>query len=43
MLTVMDKDPDSPIFEAVERLPKCTFNRHYESDQLHHQVFELYF
>jgi hypothetical protein len=43
LLTAMDWDPDSPIFEALEMFPKCTFDRHYEKDQLNHQVFQLYF
>lgn len=43
LLTVMDWDPDSPLFEAVDSLPKCRFDRAFASDQLNHQVFELYF
>jgi hypothetical protein len=43
LLTVMDEDPDSPIFKAVDSLPKCRFDRAFGGDQLNHQVFEIYF
>lgn len=42
-LTVMDTNPDSPIFKAVEMFPKCRINRVFEREQLNHQVFNLYF
>ena len=37
------KDPESPLFEALEALPKCRFERAYRADQLNHQVFNIYF
>lgn len=43
LVTVMDRDPDSPIFDAVESFPECTLNRVFESDQLNHRVFQIYF
>lgn len=42
-LTVMSRDPDDPIFDIVERLPMCTFNRAFARDELNHKVFNLYF
>lgn len=42
-VTVIDEDPDSPIVDKVCLLPMCRFNRHYEKDNLNHDVFELYF
>ena len=42
-LTVIDKDPDSWIVEAVSKLPRCRFNRSYYADNLNHFVFILYY
>ena len=42
-VTVIDDDPDTPIVDNIASLPKCRFNRHYENDNLNHDVFELYF
>jgi hypothetical protein len=42
-VTVIDEDPDSPIVDKVAALPTCRFNRHFESDNLNHDVFILYF
>ena len=42
-VTVIDSDPDSEIRDKVSTLPRCTFNRHYKSDNLNHYVFTLYF
>ena len=41
-LTVIDRDPVSPLREAVVLLPYCSMNRIYESDGLHHYVFTIY-
>lgn len=43
VLTVIDKDPDSEIVKRVSKLPKCSFDRHFESDNLNHDVFTLYY
>lgn len=40
---VIDKNPDSLIVEAVSKLPKCRFQRHYEAENLNHDVFKLYY
>lgn len=42
-VTVIDKDPDSPIADKICLLPTCRFNRSYKKDNLNHYVFELYF
>lgn len=42
-VTVIDKNPDSKIVEAVSKLPKCSFNRYFASDNLNHTVFKLYY
>lgn len=42
-VTVIDKDPDSGIPEKVAMLPKCTHVRTYVSDNLHHDVFTLFY
>ncbi len=42
-LIVIDKDPDSLILDKVAMLPMCSFDRHYTSDNLNHDVFDLYY
>lgn len=43
LVTVIEKDPDSELIGKVASLPLCRYNRHYEKDNLHHDVFELYY
>lgn len=40
---LVDKNPDSRFVEMILDLPYCSFDRHYESDNLNHDVFTLYF
>lgn len=40
---VLDRKNPSPIARIVEQLPKCSFVRHYQADNLNHDVFQLYF
>lgn len=42
-LTVIDKNPDSEIVDKVSKLPMCTFDRHFTSNNLNHDIFNLYF
>jgi hypothetical protein len=42
-LTVIDKDPDSPIPDKVAKLPLCTFDRQFKADNMNHDVFRIYF
>lgn len=39
--TVIDRDPESTIREAVAKLPRCSFTRVYVSDNLYHYVFRI--
>ena len=43
MLKVIDEDPDSPIVDKIAALPSCAYDRQYTSDNLHHDVFVIYF
>jgi len=42
-VTVIDRDPDSPIPDLVGALPMCTFNRFYTADELNHDVYTIFF
>lgn len=42
-VTVIDKDPDSIIPDNVSGLPLCSFDRHFKSDNLNHDVYTLYY
>ena len=37
------KDPDSDIPKKISRLPKCSYDRHYTSDNLNHDAFTIYY
>ena len=39
---LIDKNPDSKFVDKILDLPYCSFDRHYESDNLNHDVFTLY-
>lgn len=42
-LTVIYRNPDSDIPKKVARLPMCSHERHYLADNLHHDIFNIYF
>lgn len=42
-ITVIDEDPDSDITTKVSKLPTCRFNRHFESDNLNHDTFTIFY
>lgn len=43
-VTVIDKSPDSEILDKLkERFTLISFDRHYISDNLNHDVFTLYY
>lgn len=42
-ITVIDEDPDSDIPDKLQDLKYCSFDRHFISDNLNHDVFTLYF
>lgn len=40
---VISRMPDHPVIKELLKLPYCTHNRHYVSDNLNHDVFTLYY
>jgi hypothetical protein len=42
-VTVIDPDPDSPIPETVAKLPMSTYVRHYTTENLNHDIYDVYF
>ena len=40
-LTIIDRNPDSELFDAVASLPFCQLQRTYTADYLNHTVFQL--
>lgn len=40
-VTVITEDPDAPIIGKMSRLPRCSHDRHFVTDNLHHNVFTL--
>lgn len=41
--TIIDKDPDSKIIEKILELPLTSYVYHFVSDNLNHDVFEIYY
>ena len=43
-VTVIDSRPENPWIQQISTsLPMCTFERHYTSDGLNHDVFDIYY
>lgn len=42
-ITVIDKMPDNSVIDKLMRLPYCSYDRQYKSDNLNHDVLTLYF
>lgn len=42
-VTVIVRDPDSPIPDRLGALPMCLFSRHFRANNLNHYVYNLYF
>lgn len=42
-VTVIDKNPDSLIPDKVSGLPLCSFDRHFKTDNLNHDIYSLYY
>jgi hypothetical protein len=40
---LIDKDPDTTVFDKIAKLPYSKFDRHYNKDSLNHFVFSLYY
>ena len=41
-IVLIDKNPESEFIEKLIALPYCSYDRHYESDNLNHDVFTIY-
>lgn len=42
-VTVIDRNPDSPVLERVTNLPLCAYTTHFVVDGLNHDIFRLFF
>lgn len=42
-VTVIDRNPDSSLVEEMLELPLCSFDRHFTTENLNHDVFNLFF
>lgn len=42
-ITVIDRDPDSDIHMRVAHLPTANYDRSYRTDNLNHDVYNLFF
>lgn len=42
-IVYISKDPDDPVVQKIADLPYCRYDRHYNSDNLNHDVFSIYF
>lgn len=42
-VTVIDRNPDSEIVKRISKLRKCSWTSHFTKDNLHHDVFKLYY
>jgi hypothetical protein len=43
MVTVIDRDPDSPIPDLVAALPLARYVRHFTTEGLNHDIYDVYF
>lgn len=41
-VTLIYKDPDSELPDKVEAFPMCFHDRHFTRDNLHHDIFTIY-
>lgn len=42
-VTLIHKNPDNEIFKKIFEIPKCSFDRHFKTENLNHYVFTIYF
>lgn len=42
-VTVITRDPDSDLKDQVAALPESSYERYYPANNLHHDVFNVYF
>lgn len=43
LVTHIGQDPDSPIPDKLAEIPMSTFERHYTANNLHHDVYTIFF
>ena len=41
-ITVVDRRPDNPVIQKLLEMPYCSYDRHYISDNLNHDVLTIY-
>lgn len=42
-ITLIDYDPESVFLGPLSKMPTCRHDRHYQSDNLNHDVFTIYY
>ena len=42
-ITLIDYDPESAFLGPLSKMPTCRHDRHYQSDNLNHDVFTIYY
>lgn len=42
-IIVIDKKPDNKVIDELLKLSYCSYDRHYNSDNLNHDVLTLYY
>lgn len=42
-IIVIDNDPDNEVIQKILELPLSSYDRHYTSNNLHHDVINLYY
>lgn len=42
-VTAIYRDPESALPDEIAKLPMCVHDRYFTSDNLHHDVFTLYY
>lgn len=42
-VTIIDADPDSEIVERMSKFKRVRYKHHFTSDNLNHDVFEIYY
>jgi len=42
-ITLIDPNPDSQLVEQLAILPRCKHDRYYTSDNLNHDVYNIYY
>ncbi len=42
-ITVIDRDPDSLFPDKIAEMPRSTFVRHFTTQGLNHDVYDVYF